>query len=219
MDEAEALIVNGLMHDGDPDSALEQGWLLRELHQRFGLSVRELAQRFDRSLSWVSRRLSLVKELPEDIQQRVRSGEIPPYAAMKYLVPLARANFNDCLRLVEALDSEPLSSRQMQTLYRTYMAGDDETRERLLEKPSLFLRVEQEVHRPCVAEATPAEGLLSDLRLLGAVGRRCLRRLKTGLFPKLITVEQEQAARLWRAAQVDLQFLADRCEKEFPHAG
>jgi len=56
-----------------------------------------------RSKAWVCLRLALVEELPEEIQQRVRCGQIAPYAAMKYLVPFARANRVACLGLVSAL--------------------------------------------------------------------------------------------------------------------
>ena len=52
-----------MLRGGDGDSAIEQGWLLRELMQRFGLGLDELARRFDRSTSWVSRRLGLVTDL------------------------------------------------------------------------------------------------------------------------------------------------------------
>jgi hypothetical protein len=72
------------------ESALEQGWLLSELEQRFGYSLDELARRFDRSSSWVSRRLALVELLPGAVQRRVREGSITAQIAMKYLVPVAR---------------------------------------------------------------------------------------------------------------------------------
>src|SRR6058998_750335 len=58
------------------ETALEVGWLLAELEQRFGYGLDELARRFDRSVSWVSRRLALVELLPEAIQQQVRQGKI-----------------------------------------------------------------------------------------------------------------------------------------------
>jgi ParB family transcriptional regulator, chromosome partitioning protein len=61
--EPEALLLARLMRTAEGDGALEQGWLLHELHERFGLGSGELARRFDKSLSWVSRRLSLVSEL------------------------------------------------------------------------------------------------------------------------------------------------------------
>ena len=70
--EAEALVVSRLWHTGESETALEQSWLLVELHERFQLSLEELARRFTRSVSWVSRRLALVRELPKSIQERVR---------------------------------------------------------------------------------------------------------------------------------------------------
>jgi ParB family transcriptional regulator, chromosome partitioning protein len=66
--EADALVLERLMRSAEAESALEQGWLLRELSDRFALSGPELARRFDKSLSWVSRRLALVRQLPESIQ-------------------------------------------------------------------------------------------------------------------------------------------------------
>ena len=57
-------------------AALEQGWLLAEMEQRFGYGLDELARRFDRGVNWVSRRLALAELLPEAIQQQVREGKI-----------------------------------------------------------------------------------------------------------------------------------------------
>jgi ParB/RepB/Spo0J family partition protein len=85
--EAEALLLERLMRSADGNGPLEEGWLLAELRDRFGMSAEELARRFDKSASWVSRRLSLVTELPQEIQAQVRRGEIVAHAAMKHLVP------------------------------------------------------------------------------------------------------------------------------------
>jgi ParB family transcriptional regulator, chromosome partitioning protein len=68
MSEAEALIFRQLLHTEATNSALEQGWLLRTLHEDHGLALDALARRFDRSVSWVSRRVNLVRTLPEAIQ-------------------------------------------------------------------------------------------------------------------------------------------------------
>lgn len=108
-EEAEALIVTRLMQTAETETALEQSWLLAELKERFGFSLEELARRFGHSVSWVSRRLALVQELPDGIQERVRRGEIVAHGAAKYLVPLARANRQVCLELVEAIGSTRVS--------------------------------------------------------------------------------------------------------------
>ena len=62
--EAEALLLSRSLRFSPQESALEQGWLLSEMEQRFSYSLDELARRFDRSISWVSRRLALVELLP-----------------------------------------------------------------------------------------------------------------------------------------------------------
>src|SRR3989449_4621921 len=96
MSEADALVLERSMRFSEGETALEQGWLLAELEHRFGYSLEDLARRFDRSVSWVSRRLALVELLPDIVQQQVRTGEISAHIAMKYLVPMARANLDDC---------------------------------------------------------------------------------------------------------------------------
>jgi hypothetical protein len=71
MSETEALLLDRSMRWGERETALEEGWLLVELEQRFGYGQEELARRFDRSTSWVSRRMGLVELLPESVQQQV----------------------------------------------------------------------------------------------------------------------------------------------------
>ncbi len=92
MSEADALVLDRSMRFSEPETALEQGWLLAELEHRFGYSLEDLARRFDRSVSWVSRRLALVELLPESVQQHVRNGKISAHVAMKFLAPVARAD-------------------------------------------------------------------------------------------------------------------------------
>lgn len=130
MAEPEALIFRQLLHTDATDSALEQGWLLRTLHEQHGLALDALARRFDRSVSWVSRRLGLVRTLPAPIQEHVRDGQLVAHAAMKYLVPLARANAADCVRLAEAIAPHGLTTRQIGQLYQVYVTGPEATRAR-----------------------------------------------------------------------------------------
>jgi hypothetical protein len=99
MSEAAAVLLDRTLRLSEHETALEVGWLLEELEQRFGYGLEELAQRFDRSVSWVSRRLALVELLPEAIQQQVREGQIAAQAAMKFLVPVARQSLEDCQRM------------------------------------------------------------------------------------------------------------------------
>lgn len=96
MSETEALVlVRSLRINSEPETALEQGWLLQEMESRLHCSIEELARRFDRSATWVARRLALVETLPEAVQQQVRQGRIAAQIAMRYLAPAARIDPNN----------------------------------------------------------------------------------------------------------------------------
>ena len=217
MPEPEALIFRQLLHTDATDSALEQGWLLRTLHDDHGLALDTLARRFDRSVSWVSRRLSLVRTLPDPIQQHVHDGQLVAHAAMKYFVPLARANAADCVRLVEAIVPHRLTTRQIGRLYDAYVSGPDATRELVLTDPLLVLRVTDETSRaPVRPDVSAPEALLTDLHILGAVARRAARRLQHG--GGLLPPERTRAWRLFDQVQTDFRDLQRRCEKELRDA-
>jgi hypothetical protein len=84
----------------------------RQGREAFGYGLDELARRFDRSTSWVSRRLALVELLPEAIQQQVREGKLGAQVAMKYLVPVARVNADDCTRMAAVFVAHRCDTRQ-----------------------------------------------------------------------------------------------------------
>src|SRR5271170_2172011 len=123
MSEAEAVLLSRALRFSPQESALEQGWLLAEMEHRFGYSLDELARRFDRSVSWVSRRLGLVELLPEAIQQQVREGKLSAQVAMKYLVPVARVNADDCTRMAGAFVVHRCDTRQAGQLYAAWRDG------------------------------------------------------------------------------------------------
>jgi ParB/RepB/Spo0J family partition protein len=220
LEESEALVVDRLMGTGPTDSALEQGWLLRELHGRFELSREELARRFDRSASWVSRRLGLVRELPESIQQRVRAGELGPHAAMKYLLPVARANGEDAVRFAAAIAGKRLSTRQVGELYLGYRSRSPETRELVLSDPLLFLRAREESRRPPAAvPLAPAEQLLREFDLLGSIARRALARLCEGKVRGLVPTEWNEIERCFEQARHELERVGRQLSQERIDAG
>ena len=122
----------------EPETALEQGWLLAEMESRLGCSIEELARRFDRSPTWVASRLALVETLPETVQQQVREGKIPAQLAMRYLVPVARISLEHCQRMAAAFAEPPWTTRQAGELYQAWRAASGVVRERILAAPKLF---------------------------------------------------------------------------------
>jgi ParB/RepB/Spo0J family partition protein len=215
--EAEALLLERLMRAADVDGPLEQGWLLCELRDRFGLMIEELARRFDKSASWVSRRLALVAALPPAVQEQVRKGAITAHAAMKYFVPLARANREGCLALCAAVAPLRPSTRQVAALYAAFATGSDQTRALLLESPALFLRARDEAAQP-EPQRSAAQLVLSDLCLLGDVARRAHRRLREGALSRAVAPEREEVRLAYHQAKSDLERLITHCDKELDHA-
>ena len=218
-EEAEALIVTRLMQTAEPETALEQSWLLAELHERFALSLEELARRFGHSVSWVSRRLALVRELPEEIQERVRRGEIAAHGAEKYLVPLARANRQVCMVLMKATGTTRLSSRDLGILYTAYQSGNWVTRQRLLEAPLVFLKSHKEMQAAPAIEPALGDSLLTDLEILSATTRRADRRLRAGILRNLPEKDRQDLARLLDQVQHEVRRMAKHFAEEMDDAG
>jgi ParB family transcriptional regulator, chromosome partitioning protein len=211
--ESEALLLERLLRSGDADSSIEQGWLLQELSKRFGLSLEELARRFDRSKSWVSRRLALVSELPVAVQSLLRAGTLGAHAAMGWVVLLARPNAEHCVRLAEAVAPLRPTSRQMAELYAVYTAGNAKTRELVVVNPALVLKARAEAEREGPG-ATPVEHLLDDLRIVSAVARRALVRMRRGALDDADASERRKVQDGCAEAQTEVGHAVRHCERE-----
>ena len=211
--EVDALVLDRSMRFSEQETALEQGWLLQELERRFGYTLEDLARRFDRSVSWVSRRLALVEQLPEAVQQRVRCGEISAHVAMKYLAPVARANLKDCQRMSDAFAKYRFSSRQAGELYAAWRDSSASVRQRILDSPELFLKARQQTEPQ---PSSIAEELLRDLTMVLAITNRASRRWARA-SPLMGHAELESARRKIECGVKDLTHLAERIEKEHEH--
>jgi ParB family chromosome partitioning protein len=194
MAEAEALVYGLREARGSKRSALEEGWWIRELVDQHTFTLDRIAVSLERSTSWVSRRLALVKELPEPVQTLVRRGTLCPHGAMRYLVPLARANKGACRRLAEHVGTARLSARQMGTLYVAWRRGDRSERGRIEENPLLYLKTVEELER----QASPVEQtragpgtLFKDLEIL----IRLCHRIRQGLEQATVKTDAEPLAR------------------------
>ena len=210
--EAEALLLGRTLRTQPGESILEQGWLLCEL-SRLGWSPEELARRFDRSVSWVSRRLSLTRALPPEVQERVRRGEIPAQAAMKSLVPMARTDRQACEQLSRAIAEKHLTSREIARLYAAWRQASPAVRQRLLEDPCLFLRSREELKSK--APQHPAEAFVQDLERLAALARRSERQWPE-IASELSAAEGDRVARCLRQALSDLKRLSQQIVPETP---
>ena len=119
---------------------IEEALLLRELAGDAGLSQHELARRTGRDVSWVNRRLKLLSALSEELLEAVCQGRLSSWAAVRIFAPLARANTAHARALLEAMGTQPLSTRELKRWYEHYLGANRTTRERLVEHPHLFIQ-------------------------------------------------------------------------------
>ncbi len=178
MSAAEALVLDRSLRFSAHETALQEGWLLAELEQRYGYGQAELGRRFDRSLSGVSRRLALRDLLPEGLQQQVREGQLSAHVVMKFLVPVARVRLDDCQRMAGVFVPHHCNTRQAGQLYAAWRDGSSLTRQRLLDQPELFFKTQPPAASP--ASTPGAAGLLRDLEMAAALLHRAQRRLAGG---------------------------------------
>jgi ParB/RepB/Spo0J family partition protein len=211
LSEAEALLLLHAQRADEAETAIEQAWLLRALHAG-GMSAEELALRFSRSASWVSRRLGLVSELPESVQERVRGGSISSHAAMKYLLPMARAKRDDCESLAAVVAKEKLTTRQVGELYAAWRSATPSLRRRIVDEPLLFLKAKRELAQEPVSP-NPAQALLNDLDIVAALSRRAQRHWREGAV-FMDEPKQEEAKRCVDQAIADLMQLRKRMEEK-----
>ena len=179
--------------EGEPDSlinllvtgddrqmeAVEQAGLIQELHHRFSYSFAEIAKRLGKDKGWVKRRLDLVESLPKEVMVAVMNGTVSSWAASRVLVPLSRANEQDCLELTRKIIADPLSTRELVCLYDHYQKSARTVRDRIIADPRLFTRTvkEQEQQKQGKQINDGPEGKwFKDIRIVCHI----LKRLQAG---------------------------------------
>jgi ParB family chromosome partitioning protein len=212
MSEAAAVLLDRSLRLSEHETALEVGWLLAELEQRFGYSLDELARRFDRSVSWVSRRLALVEALPEAIQRQVREGQVLAQVAMKFLVPVARQSLEDCQRMAAIFAQQHCDTRQAGQLYAAWRQGSPAIRKRILDDPELFFKTQRQAQEK--APAAPAAELWRDLEMVAAIVNRAHRRLAGAVSGELDGKQREAARQQIARIEKQLQRIDEKLVPE-----
>lgn len=213
MSEAEAVVLDRSMRLSQRETALEEGWLLTEMEERFGYGPQELGRLFDRSVSWVMRRLALVELLPKSIQQQVREGKLSAHVATKYLAAVARVSLDDCLRMADAFAGHRFNTRQASELYKAWREGSPQTRERILHQPELYLKARKQVEQQA---PTPVAQLLGDLEMVVAITKRANRHVGRAAV-EMNRKQCEEARRQINCALDQLNELAQRIPREEEH--
>lgn len=217
LSEADALVEHYHLSTSSPRSHFEHAWLLARLRDQ-GLSLDELSARLNRTKSWVSRHLGLVTALSQEAQAKVREGILPPHAAMKYLVPLARANKQHCDLLVTGIGKTRLSDRDVAELYAGWRRADSVGQRRICTDPALYLRSARADKAETPATDAPGTKLVEELATLGAIAWRARQSALKGLDFEA-TYKHLDLGAAWRAAQGAFDELARTLQEAFIHAG
>jgi ParB/RepB/Spo0J family partition protein len=116
---------------------LEEAMVLKDLLKTHGLSQQSLSRLTGYSRSWVSRRLSLISKIDEQVFSEIRMGVLNSSQA-RALIKLPRGNQMEVARVIT---SWGLTSRLSDTLVDAFLAAEDENQQRyILAHPELVLK-------------------------------------------------------------------------------
>ena len=106
----------------------EEAMVLKDLLETHDLDQRQLAKLTGHSPSWVSRRLSLISKLDEEVASEIRMGSLTSSHA-RALMRLPRGNQMDIARVISTWH---LSSRLSDRLVTAYLEAEDEGQQRAI---------------------------------------------------------------------------------------
>lgn len=130
-DEASGIITVLRSSNDHALSILEQARFVDDLSAIHKLSVADIAELLSRSKSWVSMRLGLIKEMGEQVRERIFAGEFPVYSYMYTARQFMRMNGEGKQAVedfVEAVAGKNLSTRDIESLAHGYFRGGEAIR-------------------------------------------------------------------------------------------
>jgi len=183
---------------------LEQALVLRELHNRHNLSQAKMAHLLGHAQSWVSRRLTLVDSLPDDILALVQKGRLSAWSATRVLAPMARAIPEHAEKLTQALIQEPLSTRALGEFFRHYQKANRSQREKMVAEPLVFLKAlryrEQEEQAGSLKDG-PEGKWLKDLKVVSHLLRRLIKELPGVIYSGQSSSDRQRLLTAFKAAR------------------
>lgn len=212
--EVDALVLMHTLQRPRERSSLEDAYLIQALQDEHGLSQGEIGFKLGRSRSWVSRRLGLLRDLPEWLQERVRDGAIQCYSATRHLLPLARANRADTELLARNIASLGLSTRDIAELHAAWREGDDEGRRLVVNQPQVVLAARRAAEWPGLDDASDSTLLLQDMEKVVSLLRRCRGRLQRILLEGMESTVTQRVCLLWRRLEATATLVGTRLQEE-----
>jgi ParB/RepB/Spo0J family partition protein len=169
----------------------EEALVLKDLQQTHELDQRRLARLTGYSRSWVSRRLSLVDKMNEEVSAEIRMGTLTSSHA-RALIRLPRGNQWEVARV---MTSYHLTSRQSDALAEAFLKARDEDGQR-----SVLAHPEQVIEY--TAPVSEEEVYDARLSCYGNDLMRCICEALSGLEHLLPLLEDERMRKLPESEKV-----------------
>ncbi len=182
-DASTAAVALVTLHQRQELTELEEGWLVRWLRRKHGLSQGGIAKLMGKHKSWVSRRLMLVDSLELTVQSDLRLGLLSPRSAQS-IAALPRGNQQQAAELIM---NQGMTTQQAERLVRQLRDLDsDEARRQAMEtwQPAPVAS-DADPSRP--RPRTEGELLMQDVSTLMQVGVRLEVRLLDGVIARMDT--------------------------------
>lgn len=198
-EEPDSLLTLLAKSDDRQLETVEQAALIQELHNRFSYSFAEIAERLGKDKSWVKRRLDLLESLPEEVLGAVMNGTVSSWAASRILVPLSRANEQDCLNLTRKIITDPLSTRELVCLYDHYKKSNRTVRDRIVANPPLFaktIRQQEEQKLGKQLNEGPEGKWFKDISIVCHILKR-LKKTSDSIFYPTLDNHHRDRCQLW----------------------
>ena len=183
--EADALVQVFMRTQERRWEALEQAYMIKELQERHQLSLGKIAALMGKDKGWVSRRLSLLHVLPDDILQMVRMGHVSTWAATRALAPLARANPDHATTLTASLLKEQISTRDLAAFFKHYQKANRRQRDNRVLNPRLFfkaLHAKNEEEAARWLKGGPEGKWVKELKMTSRILRRLSQQVPVVIY-------------------------------------
>lgn len=189
--ETDALI--HVLAQGRSWDIFEQAGLLKELVEHHQLPQAQIARLLGKDKSWVSRRISFLTLLPDEILEAVRDGRISSWSAHRVLAPLARANAEHAGKLADNLKKESLSTRDLALFFEHYKKANRNVRQNMVDQPHLFLKaleVTTSKKQVKVLSDGPEGRWVQEIKTAGSILTRLISQVPVVFYPGQSELEQ-----------------------------
>ena len=116
-------------------NALEEAVFIENLNNTHGLSCSEIAIKLNRSVSWVSLRIEMSRNMSDIIREKILSGKFPLRSYMYDLLTFTRVKegLKDVEKFVTALSGKEMSTRDITLMSTAYFRGDKSIKQQILD--------------------------------------------------------------------------------------